>query len=195
MGPAGAQAQAPQGRDHAVEVALVDRVERQRHVGDRQRAVLLLLHELHDARTAFELVSRCGVEVRRKLRERRRPLDFTAITDHAEQIVAGVDARDGKVAIEGWAETSEMTVLDLARRFGVEERLVIGYLGTHGLAHALENVLRAERDALLAEAEIVLLPFPFPLDLAAVEARAAARALDLFDEVRAMTWRLLHPRP
>src|SRR5680860_1237049 len=26
-------------------------------------------------------------------------------------------ARDGKVAIEGWAETSEMTVLDLARRF------------------------------------------------------------------------------
>ncbi len=27
----------------------------------------------------------------------------------------------------------------------------------------------------------------------AVNARAAARALDLFDEVRAMTWRLLHP--
>ena len=27
----------------------------------------------------------------------------------------------------------------------------------------------------------------------AVEARAAVRALDLFDEVRAMTWRLLHP--
>lgn len=30
---------------------------------------------------------------------------------------------------------------ETARRFGVEERLVIGYLGTHGLAHALENVL------------------------------------------------------
>ena len=31
----------------------------------------------------------------------------------------------------------------LARRFGVEEQLVIGYLGTHGMAHALENVLDA----------------------------------------------------
>ena len=25
--------------------------------------------------------------------------------------------RDGKVAVEGWAETSELTVLDIARRF------------------------------------------------------------------------------
>jgi phosphoribosylformimino-5-aminoimidazole carboxamide ribotide isomerase len=32
-------------------------------------------------------------------------------------ITVGIDARDGKVAIEGWAETSEMTALDLARRF------------------------------------------------------------------------------
>jgi phosphoribosylformimino-5-aminoimidazole carboxamide ribotide isomerase len=32
-------------------------------------------------------------------------------------IAVGIDARDGKVAIEGWAETSEMTALDLARRF------------------------------------------------------------------------------
>ncbi len=32
-------------------------------------------------------------------------------------IAVGIDARDGKVAIEGWAETSEMTELDLGRRF------------------------------------------------------------------------------
>jgi phosphoribosylformimino-5-aminoimidazole carboxamide ribotide isomerase len=32
-------------------------------------------------------------------------------------IAVGIDARDGKVAIEGWAETSETTALDLARRF------------------------------------------------------------------------------
>jgi phosphoribosylformimino-5-aminoimidazole carboxamide ribotide isomerase len=32
-------------------------------------------------------------------------------------IAVGIDARDGKVAIEGWAETSEMTALDLAKRF------------------------------------------------------------------------------
>ena len=32
-------------------------------------------------------------------------------------IAVGIDARDGKVAVEGWADTSEITVLDLARRF------------------------------------------------------------------------------
>ncbi|MGA9603368.1 MAG: 1-(5-phosphoribosyl)-5-[(5-phosphoribosylamino)methylideneamino]imidazole-4-carboxamide isomerase [Methyloceanibacter sp.] len=40
-----------------------------------------------------------------------------AARDFPGCIVVGIDARDGKVAIEGWAETSEMTVLDLARRF------------------------------------------------------------------------------
>ena len=33
------------------------------------------------------------------------------------RIAVGLDARDGKVAVEGWAETSELTVLDIARRF------------------------------------------------------------------------------
>jgi phosphoribosylformimino-5-aminoimidazole carboxamide ribotide isomerase len=32
-------------------------------------------------------------------------------------IAVGIDARDGKVAVEGWAETSEVTVIDLARKF------------------------------------------------------------------------------
>jgi phosphoribosylformimino-5-aminoimidazole carboxamide ribotide isomerase len=36
---------------------------------------------------------------------------------HPGRIVVGIDARDGKVAVEGWAETSEMTAIDLARRF------------------------------------------------------------------------------
>lgn len=33
------------------------------------------------------------------------------------RIAVGIDARDGVVAIEGWAKTSEMSALDLARRF------------------------------------------------------------------------------
>jgi phosphoribosylformimino-5-aminoimidazole carboxamide ribotide isomerase len=33
------------------------------------------------------------------------------------RIAVGLDARDGKVAVAGWAETSEMTALDIARRF------------------------------------------------------------------------------
>jgi phosphoribosylformimino-5-aminoimidazole carboxamide ribotide isomerase len=40
-----------------------------------------------------------------------------AAQDFPGRIAVGIDARDGKVAIEGWAETSEMTALDLARRF------------------------------------------------------------------------------
>jgi len=33
------------------------------------------------------------------------------------RIAVGIDAKAGKVAVEGWAETSELTTLDLARRF------------------------------------------------------------------------------
>jgi phosphoribosylformimino-5-aminoimidazole carboxamide ribotide isomerase len=33
------------------------------------------------------------------------------------QVAVGLDARDGKVAVEGWAEASEVTVLEIARRF------------------------------------------------------------------------------
>ena len=33
------------------------------------------------------------------------------------RIAVGLDARDGKVAIEGWAETSELSALEIARRF------------------------------------------------------------------------------
>ena len=33
------------------------------------------------------------------------------------RIVVGIDARGGKVAVEGWAETAEMTAADLAKRF------------------------------------------------------------------------------
>jgi phosphoribosylformimino-5-aminoimidazole carboxamide ribotide isomerase len=33
-----------------------------------------------------------------------------------QQIVLGIDARDGKVAAEGWLETSQLTAVELARR-------------------------------------------------------------------------------
>jgi len=33
------------------------------------------------------------------------------------RVAVGLDARDGKVAVDGWAETSEVTALDIARRF------------------------------------------------------------------------------
>ena len=33
------------------------------------------------------------------------------------RVAVGIDARGGRVAVEGWAETSELSALDLARRF------------------------------------------------------------------------------
>jgi len=37
--------------------------------------------------------------------------------DYPGRIAVGLDARDGKVAVEGWAKTSQLSVLDIARRF------------------------------------------------------------------------------
>jgi phosphoribosylformimino-5-aminoimidazole carboxamide ribotide isomerase len=36
---------------------------------------------------------------------------------HPGRIVVGIDARDGMVAVEGWAETSTLSAIDLAERF------------------------------------------------------------------------------
>lgn len=33
------------------------------------------------------------------------------------RVAVGIDAREGRVAVEGWAETSDVTALELARRF------------------------------------------------------------------------------
>ena len=34
-----------------------------------------------------------------------------------DRIAVGLDARDGKVAVQGWAESSELSALEIARRF------------------------------------------------------------------------------
>jgi phosphoribosylformimino-5-aminoimidazole carboxamide ribotide isomerase len=40
-----------------------------------------------------------------------------AAADYPGRIVVGIDARDGRAAVEGWAETSEIGAAELARRF------------------------------------------------------------------------------
>lgn len=40
-----------------------------------------------------------------------------AARDHGGRIVVAVDARDGMVATQGWADVSDVPVIDLARRF------------------------------------------------------------------------------
>jgi phosphoribosylformimino-5-aminoimidazole carboxamide ribotide isomerase len=40
-----------------------------------------------------------------------------AAADYPGRVVVGIDSRDGRVAVEGWAETSEIGAVELARRF------------------------------------------------------------------------------
>ncbi|MGA7864312.1 MAG: 1-(5-phosphoribosyl)-5-[(5-phosphoribosylamino)methylideneamino]imidazole-4-carboxamide isomerase [Stellaceae bacterium] len=40
-----------------------------------------------------------------------------AAADHPGAIAVGIDARNGRAAIQGWAETTELGVVELARRF------------------------------------------------------------------------------
>ncbi|MCI4662647.1 MAG: 1-(5-phosphoribosyl)-5-[(5-phosphoribosylamino)methylideneamino]imidazole-4-carboxamide isomerase [Neomegalonema sp.] len=48
-----------------------------------------------------------------------RDPDFVraACREHPGRVAVGIDARKGMVAIEGWAQTTEITAIDLARRF------------------------------------------------------------------------------
>jgi phosphoribosylformimino-5-aminoimidazole carboxamide ribotide isomerase len=69
-------------------------------------------------------------------------------------IAVGIDARDGKVAIEGWAETSEMTALDLARSF--EDAGVAAIIHTDISRDGVMEGLNL--DATLETAETVSIP-------------------------------------
>ncbi len=40
-----------------------------------------------------------------------------AARDYPGQVAVGLDTRDGKVAVHGWAETSELSAFEIARRF------------------------------------------------------------------------------
>jgi phosphoribosylformimino-5-aminoimidazole carboxamide ribotide isomerase len=40
-----------------------------------------------------------------------------AAADHPGAVAVGLDARDGRIAVEGWAEPTETSVIELARRF------------------------------------------------------------------------------
>lgn len=44
-------------------------------------------------------------------------LVIAACRDHPGRIAVGIDARGGKVAVQGWAETSEIAATDLALKF------------------------------------------------------------------------------
>ena len=66
------------------------------------------------------------------------------------RVAVGLDARDGKVAVDGWAETSEVTALDIAKRF--EDAGVAAIIFTDIARDGLLKGLNLEATIALAEA-------------------------------------------
>ena len=70
------------------------------------------------------------------------------------RVAVGLDARDGKVAVAGWAATSELSVLDIARRFEDAGVAAIVYtdISRDGMLEGLNL------DATIALAEAISIP-------------------------------------
>jgi phosphoribosylformimino-5-aminoimidazole carboxamide ribotide isomerase len=70
------------------------------------------------------------------------------------RVAVGLDARDGKVAVEGWASTSELSALDIARRFEDAGVAAIVYTDV-----ARDGMLKGlNLDATIALADAVSIP-------------------------------------
>jgi phosphoribosylformimino-5-aminoimidazole carboxamide ribotide isomerase len=94
------------------------------------------------------------------------------------RIVVGLDARDGKVAVEGWAATAELSALELARRFEDAGVAAIVYTDV-----ARDGMLKGlNLDATVALADAVSIPVMASGGLASIDdvrALLAARAQKL----------------
>ena len=82
-----------------------------------------------------------------------------------KRVAVGLDARDGKVAVQGWAETSQLTALELARRFEDVGVAAIVYtdISRDGLLKGLNL------DATIALADAISIPVVASGGLASIE--------------------------
>jgi phosphoribosylformimino-5-aminoimidazole carboxamide ribotide isomerase len=81
------------------------------------------------------------------------------------RVAVGLDARDGKVAVEGWAETSQVTALEIAQRF--EDAGVAAIIFTDIARDGLLKGLNLE--ATLALADRISIPVVASGGLASIE--------------------------
>ena len=81
------------------------------------------------------------------------------------RVAVGLDARDGKVAVEGWAETSEVTALAIAQRF--EDAGVAAIIFTDIARDGLLKGLNL--DATIALADSISIPVIASGGLASIE--------------------------
>jgi phosphoribosylformimino-5-aminoimidazole carboxamide ribotide isomerase len=91
---------------------------------------------------------------------------------HPGRIAVGIDARDGKVAVEGWAETSELDAADLARQF--EDAGVAAIIFTDIARDGMLQGVNAAATAALAHA--VRIPVIASGGVAGIEDIAALKA-------------------
>jgi phosphoribosylformimino-5-aminoimidazole carboxamide ribotide isomerase len=84
---------------------------------------------------------------------------------HPGRVAVGLDARDGKVAVEGWAATSELSALDIARRF--EDAGVAAIIYTDVARDGMLKGLNL--DATIALADAVSIPVIASGGLASIE--------------------------
>jgi phosphoribosylformimino-5-aminoimidazole carboxamide ribotide isomerase len=89
----------------------------------------------------------------------------TAAKQFPGRVAVGLDARDGKVAVEGWAETSEVTALEIAQRF--EDAGVAAIIFTDIARDGLLKGLNL--DATIALAERISIPVIASGGLASIE--------------------------
>ncbi len=97
-----------------------------------------------------------------------------AARDWPDRIAVGLDARDGRVAVQGWADTSDLSVLEIARRF--EDAGVAAIIHTDISRDGLLKGLNL--DATIALADAITIPV------------IASGGLASMDDIR----RLLEPR-
>ena len=88
-----------------------------------------------------------------------------AARSHPGRVAVGLDARDGKVAVEGWAETSELSALDAARRF--EDAGVAAIIYTDVERDGMLKGLNL--DATIALADKILIPVVASGGLASID--------------------------
>jgi phosphoribosylformimino-5-aminoimidazole carboxamide ribotide isomerase len=96
---------------------------------------------------------------------RNPPLVREAARAYPGRVAVGLDARDGKVAVEGWAETSELSALDVARRF--EDAGVTAVIYTDVSRDGMLQGLNL--DATVALADAVSIPVIASGGLASIE--------------------------
>jgi len=93
------------------------------------------------------------------------PFVKQAARDYPGRIAVGLDARDGKVAVKGWAESSELSVLEIARRFEDVGVAAIVYtdIARDGMLQGLNF------DATIALADAISIPVIASGGLASIE--------------------------